>query len=92
MFEVQIAQLLVDAELVITAPGVMEISRDRFGALQAGQADTDHAETVVNQLTIGARERRDRFQRLAGIAADELAIQHGKERVQRRVVMTLLEQ
>ena len=94
--DVELTELLEDAELVALALRAVDVARHRLGALQVGQADAGDAEGVVEQLAVGAAERTHVLQPglVAGQRAErtELEIEHAKERLQGVVEAAELEQ
>ena len=92
LLDVELAQLLVDAELVLAAHRRVDVRRDRRRPLQIGERDARHAERVLDQFTIGARQPGHLLEIALVAAAGELQVQHAEERLQRILELALLEQ
>ena len=90
LLDVELAELLVDAELVALAPFVLHVGGDRLGALQVGQRDAHHAEGVFHQFAVASREPGQAVQRLIATAG-QLAVEHAEERLQAFLELALLE-
>ena len=88
--DVELAQLLVDAELVAPPRIAGDVGRDRLGTLQVGQADAGDAEGVFDQFAVGPRQALELVE--GGVAASgDLQVEHAEERAQRLVEPALLE-
>ena len=91
LLDVELAQLLVDAEFVLAPHRRVDIRRDRRRALQVGERDARHTERVLDQLAIGARQSRQLFEIALVTPAGKLEVQNAEERLQRFVEPALLE-
>src|SRR5690606_6979447 len=91
LFEVQLAEMLVHPEFVDASRRRTEKRRNAPLAVETRETQAHYPERVFDQLVLGARQPQ-LIQLAAMIAADELAIQHLKERSERILQARLLEQ
>src|SRR6267143_2833626 len=92
LLEIQLTELLIYAKFVLAPRGSREISRNRVGSLEVGQAQTHHPESIFGEFTLGAREPRELLERRAVVATDEFAIEQGEKRMQSFLETGLFEQ
>ena len=91
LLDVELAQLLVDAEFVLAPHRRVDVRRDRRRPLQVGERDARHTERVLDQLAIGTRQSRQLFEIALVAPAGKLQVQHAEERLQRFLEPALLE-
>ena len=92
LLDVELAELLVHAELVLAAHRRVDVRRDRRVALQVGQRNARHAERVFGEFAVGARQPRQLRELALVAAACQLQVQHAEEGLQRLFEPSLLEE
>ena len=94
--DVELCELLVDAELVTIAHGAVDVAGNGVRTLQVRQTDAHDAEGVFHQFAVSSIQRTHIFQSrfvARGMAqATDLQVEHAEERLQRVVEPALLEE
>ena len=91
LLDVELAELLVDAELVAAPHVAGDVGRDRFGALQILQAQAGDTEGVLDEFAVGAAQVSQAGEVVVSFVLAQREVEHAEERAQRLLEPALLE-